>query len=110
MGRIQWSDNEGHSLDRVAVSSHGDHGRVSLLSLGSNQWAWSYVPKSSFVDSDTFRLRFTDDLGYLTDQFFTVQGSVNLEPIEWSMVINQNVVGSDCVIHDRSNGCFWAAN
>ena len=94
MGRIQWSDNEGHSLDRVAVSSHGDHGRVSLLSLGSNQWAWSYVPKSSFVDSDTFRLRFTDDLGYLTDQFFTVQGSVNLEPIEWSMVINQNVVGS----------------
>ena len=70
------------------------HGRVSLLSLGGNEWAWTYVAGSTFAGTDSFTLRMIDDLGYSTDQAFVVTGTSVPNSINWTMILHQNLVAS----------------
>ena len=94
MGRFEWQDSDGVTQDNVSVASAGVHGRVSLLSLGGNEWAWTYVAGSTFAGTDSFTLRMIDDLGYSTDQAFVVTGTSVPNSINWTMILHQNLVAS----------------
>ena len=94
MGHFGWQDINGVTQDNVSVASAGVHGRVSLLSLGGNEWAWTYVAGSTFAGTDSFTLRMIDDLGYSTDQAFVVTGTSVPNSITWTMILHQNLVAS----------------
>ena len=94
MGHFGWQDINGVTQDNVSVASAGVHGRVSLLSLGGNEWAWTYVAGSTFAGTDSFTLRMIDDLGYSTDQAFVVTGTSVPNSINWTMILHQNLVAS----------------